>query len=179
MSFLSSLLSPFGGGGGGGQAGIGNKANSNSTSNTSTTSYADSSANAGGDGSIAAGEGATVNINNLSEVVATTALDTNAAVATKAIDANTAATAFTVNAIAGLSEVSARERDDTRRAADLAVNSTTGLANRLSDLTYAAVERSQAPEAASIKTILTPLLWGAGVIVVVLGAIFLFSRNRK
>lgn len=213
---------------------FGSKKSDNSTqvTNTSTTMYDDRSANAGGDGSLAVGTGATVSIDvqDLSEGVAREALTSNQAVARdalgytaqtasnalgymsqtaadalgantavsrdaigynsavagaaldtvdrtagRAIDAGLKQTEFTVNTIAGLAEVAARENADTRNFADLAVRSTQGLTSQLQELTSQALERAQTPDSAAVSKILKPIVIVVGVVLVA----FAIFRGKK
>jgi hypothetical protein len=166
--------------------GIGNKQNSSSTTNNTTNTYTDKSANAGGDGSIAVSSGSSLNIQNLSESVANTAIDDTSAVALGVaqqnsdlargaisgaynlsrdnINAGLKETEFTVNSLLGLQEVAARENQDTRTAAQNAIDSAAGQSAQLNTLTGAALEKAQAPEASSVALIIKPVLWAlAGV----------------
>jgi len=162
---------------------VGEHTTQSTTTNQTTNQYTDKSANAGGDNSIAAGEGATVNIQNLSEKVANTALDDNSLVAMAAlqsgnvsttgaynlsrdaINAGLKQTEYTINTLTGLQETAARENQDTRNAAQLAIDSSAGQSSQLNTITSAALAKAQAPEASSVATILKPVLW-------VLGAVF-------
>lgn len=220
------------------------KESKSTTQNTSNTSYTDTSANAGGAGSIAAGQGANVSVqvNDLSEKVAlgslgaqesvsksalgateavsksalgateavsksalnemsgTTkdALGSNQAVSYAAIgsneavtkaamtetgataryamDANTASLGFLTNTVIGLSERAAKESADVRASNDLALQGARSLISTLQSQTGSALERAQAPEAASVKAILTPILWVVGVVLV---AAFIFAGKSK
>jgi hypothetical protein len=170
------------------------KSNKSTTTNETTNTYTDTSANAGGDGSFAAGAGASINIQNLSEKVATSAIDNNSFVAATAIDANERAltggynlarssvdsglkqTEYTVNTIAGLQEVAARENQDTRNAAQQAISTNAGLTEKLNTLTSDALAKAQAPEATSIALIMKPLLVAVSVIA---GIFFLSKMGSK
>lgn len=205
------------------------KENRSETNYTSTTDYKDSSANAGGAGSIAAGTGSTVTItnNDLSEKIAsdalnatswtaTAALGANEAVAKEAIggvagvayaglganesvskaalgsneataktaisetsavskyamDANLKSLGFVTNTLLAVNERAAQESADNRVANAVTVAGANSLISTLQSQTGSALERAQAPEAASIKAILTPILWVVGVVLV---AAFIFA----
>lgn len=142
--------------------GIGEKKTTSNTTNQTTNQYSDSSANAGGDGSIAVGEGGSVVIENLSE-----------GVALGAINAGVKQTEFVVNTLRGVTETAAKETEETRNAADRAIKANSGLLSQLQQTSAAAIERSQAPEASSLTKILTPLLIAA----VVIAGLFFFRRK--
>jgi hypothetical protein len=161
MSLLGGIGKLFGGGGG--NSGIGNKQTDSSTTNTSDYDYTDSSANAGGTNSLAIGSGANVNIQNLSESVANTA-----------INAGVTQTAFIANTLKSITESSAKENEATRNSADIALKTNAGLLTQLQSTAGATIERGQNPEATSIKTILQPLIIGAAVIV----GLFLLFRKK-
>lgn len=150
-----------------------------STLNTSTTDYTDKSANSGGQGSIAAAENATVGITNITENlgadVALGAIGANEATSRAAIEGAAKQTEFVVNSLTGLSETAARQNSDTRNSADLALQTTAGLLSALQGQTGSALERAQAPEAASVKAILTPILWAIGA----LALAFIIFTGRK
>jgi hypothetical protein len=180
--------------------GIGNKENVSNTTNQTTNTYTDTSANAGGDGSIAASQNSSINIQNLSESVANTALNDTAAVATNALGFNSDVTRtalsggynlardlvnsgvkqteFTVNTLAGLQETSARENQDARNAAQNAIDSNVGLTSQLNTLTSAALDKAQAPEAASVALIIKPVLWALGIVFAIF-ALTVFGRPKK
>ncbi len=119
------------------------KGNSSSSTNTSTTTYTDKSANAS-QGGIAAGAGATVNVQSLDANVAlgalaaqqntaVAALQTNQNVAGMAL--NTADRAVQQNsnvadiAITANRDVNLRSLDTTSRLAESAINTVVGLGN--------------------------------------------------
>lgn len=165
---------------------IGEKHNTNTTNLSTTNEYNDSSANAGGDNSVALGSGAafTINTQDLSENVAIQAIKSGvdqtalaSYVANNAVENATKQTQFAVNTITGLSEVAARENKDTRDSADLALRTSAGLTSQLQEQTAAALGRAQAPEATSVALILKPIIWGIGIIVVVGGLVFYTSKK--
>ena len=159
--------------------GIFTKENTSSTQNSTTTNYTDKSANAGGDGSIALAEGSSLNIQNLDEQVARDAIaggvnqtyrafDT----ADKALSTGLTQTEFTVNAIKGISEASARENAATRDAATTAINTTAGLVSALQTGTATNFGTAQQPASASI---FKPLIYVIGAVLVI--ALFVFSKK--
>lgn len=152
---------------------------SSTTQNTSTTNYSDQSANAGGDNSIAVGQGANLVINNLSESVANNAISSSADVAKTAVDTSAKQTEFVANTLLGLSETNARENQDTRNSADLALQTTASLISALQSQTGSALERAQAPEATSVSKILTPILYVGGALVAVFIIFAMRGGNKK
>lgn len=171
FSGLSGLI------GGGGQSGVGNKSNTSSTSNATTNEYTDTSANAGGDGSIAASGGGSVVINDLSETVARDAIAAGVNQTARTLATAEKLTEFTTNTIRGLSETSARENAATRDSADLSLRTTAGLVSTLQQQTSDALERAQQPEASSVTAMLKPLLWVIGGIVALV--LILSSKKAK
>ncbi len=172
--------------------------NKSNVTNETTNTLTDQSANAGGLGSVAIGSGANVNIQDVSEKVAVAALDANraatsyalgsneavskaamnetAATARAAIDNSTKQTQFVTNTILGLTEAAGRESRDARDSADTAIKSANSLISALQAQTGSALERAQAPEAASIKAILTPILLTVAAVAV---AFFVFAGGRS
>ncbi len=159
-----------------------------STQNTSSTAYTDSSINAGGDGSLALGAGAQVNTNttviDVSEGVARASLEANAAVSSAALAAQrdvaglaiettgaTAGRAF--DAAVDLYAIGSRERADAMKQDALLLQSQQGLVSKFSDLTAAALERSQTPDSAVTRQ----LLWVVGIVAV--AAAFLFASVTR
>jgi hypothetical protein len=166
---------------------IGEHTTTSSTKYDTTNNYTDQSANAGGDNSLAVGNGANVQINNLSEKVASDALDANRDVSAYALASNTAVsnnalntglktTEYALNTVQGAYEVAARENQDTRDAATLAIQSNAGLTGQLNDLTSKALSTAQTPEASSVSKILIPVLVA---IAVIFGLFVLTLRKGK
>ena len=143
--------------------GIGEKHTTSNTTNQTTNNYTDQSANAGGDGSIAVSNGATLNIQDLSE-----------GVAKAAIDAGVKQTEFTTNTIRGISETAARDAEQARNSADLSIKTTQGLFSKLQEDTSKALERAQIPEAASVSKLLLPVI---GALLVGF-ALWVFRKNK-
>lgn len=161
-------------------------ATTSTTQNTSSTRYTDSSINAGGDGSLALGAGAQVNttVIDVSEGVARASLEAQRDTAAAALAANrdvsglaietTGKTAEQViNAAVDLYSIGSRERADAMKNDALLLQSNQGLVGKLTELTGAALERSQTPDSAVTKQ----LLWVVGAVAVA-GA-FIFSRSRR
>lgn len=166
---------------------IGEHTTTSTTKYDTTNNYTDQSANAGGDNSLAVGNGATVQINDLSEKVATDAIDanrdvsayalaSNTAVNNKALDTNLLTTQYALNTVQGAQEVAARENSDTRDAATVALQSQAGLTRQLNDLTSQALSTAQTPEASSVSKILIPVLIA---IAVIFGLFVLTLRKGK
>jgi hypothetical protein len=176
--------------------GIGEHSTESNTTNQTTNAYSDSSANAGGDNSLAVGTGGSVNIQNLSEKVATTALDDNSIVAMSAINSSSAnatgaynlsrdainaglkQTEYTINTLEGLQETAARENQDTRNAAQFAIASSAGQSAQLNALTGEALGKAQAPEASSVALIIKPVLWALGIVFAIF-ALTVFGSHSK
>jgi uncharacterized protein with beta-barrel porin domain len=142
-----------------------------STSNQTTYNTTDNSANAGNN-AVAIGAGANVQV--LSDDVALGSIYAQRDTAQSAIDANAALSMGAINTVAGLAEVSARERQDVLNTTTTALNSQQGLASKIADLTNAALERTQTPDSAVTKQ----LLWVVGAVAVV-GILALFGNAKR
>ncbi len=127
---------------------------SSSTSYSSTTSLTDQSANAGGEGSIAVGPGASLNIETLSDNVALSALDSNKEVSKAAIDSSASLAAgvadkssklamATINTVADTQALVYKDQEEARNRSALSEQNNTSLARTLSELAVKNVAESK------------------------------------
>lgn len=118
-------------------------ASTSTTSNVSTTQLTDQSANAGGDNSLAVGQGATVTIESLSDDVAAKALSTTGDVASQAINTSGSVAAHAVNTVAGITQASFRDQASARNQQNLQSQENASLAQALSELAVGSVAESR------------------------------------
>lgn len=129
-------------------------ATSSTTSNQSLTQYSDQSVNAGGDGSIALGEGATLSIQDVSTDIANEAIRTSGYVAGRSIDGANQLAAFSIDQSTDLSksfisgakdlvEMGYRESADVRNESRYMQENNAALASRLSQLAIDNVAESR------------------------------------
>jgi len=160
--------------------GFGNLFGGGSSKTSSSTSTTDASANSGS--GVALSGASTLNIMTADPAIAAgafglagQALTSNANLSSHVVDKNAALSQFAINTIKSVSDTAAQQSDSARQSADLAIQNSQGLVNRLSDYAQQSAAASQAPDTAAVKTLVTPVLWAVGALV----ALLLITRNSK
>lgn len=145
--------------------------NKSSTTNETNYHLTDQSANAA-EGAIAIGAGGVMT--TVDDKIALGSINAQRETAAHAIDSNKDLSLGAINTVAGLAEISARERQDVLNTTTTALQSQAGLSAKIAELSDKALERSQTPDSAVTKQ----LLWVVGAVAIV-AVLALFGNKRK